>query len=109
MAITPVLRDDNGNPLTNRGSEVITKRYANVGTTGQAISLTVDVKEVLIHIEGSVEAARFTGTVSGSEQVRITHDGVSLHRLALVKEPNSTIMTVAAPSGTVNVSVIAWR
>ena len=109
MPILPTIRDDNGNPLAGRGSEIVTKRYSGVDTSGQAISLGVDVKEVLIHIEGNTEAARFTGTVSGSDQVRITQDGVTLAPVPVVKEADESIITVAAPSGSVNVSVIAWR
>ena len=109
MPIQPTLRDDNGNPLTGRGSEVVTKRFTGVGAGGQAISLGVDVKDVLVHVEGTAEAVRFTGTVSGSEEVRITKDGLSLEDLSVVKEAGDTIITVAAPSGTINVSVIGWR
>ncbi|MEW6350467.1 MAG: hypothetical protein AB1646_15495 [Thermodesulfobacteriota bacterium] len=109
MGIRPTLRDDNGIPLTGRGSEVVTRRFAGVGTAGQAISLPVDVKEVLVHIEGLTELARFTGTAAGSEQVRLTADGLSLEDLPLVVEADTTLLTVAAPSGTVNVSVVGWR
>ena len=109
MAIQPTLRDDNGNPLIGRGSELVTKRVTEVDTTGQSISLGVDVKDILIHIEGSTEMVRLTGTVSGSDQVRITQDGLTIEDLAVVKEAEETIVTVAAPSGTINVSVIGWR
>ncbi len=109
MAIHPTIRDDNGIPLTGRGSEVITKRYSGIDSSGQAISLPVDVKEVLIHIEGTTEVARFTGTAGGSQQVRFTSDGMTLNELPLVKEADETIITVAAPSGTFDVSVIGWR
>ncbi len=109
MAIQPTLRDDNGNPLTGRGSELVTKRVTGVDTTGQTISLGVDVKDILIHVEGSTELVRLTGTVSGSDQVRITQDGLTIEDLAVVKEADETIVTIAAPSGTINVSVIGWR
>ncbi|MEJ2719487.1 MAG: hypothetical protein P8182_20540 [Deltaproteobacteria bacterium] len=104
-----VNNDDNGNPLTDRGSEVVTKRYPGVDTSGQALSLGVDVKEVLVHIEGNTEIARFTGTASGSQQVRITQDGLTLEDVRVVKEPDEIIVTVAAPSGTIDVSLIGWR
>ncbi len=109
MGIRPTLRDDNGIPLPGRGSQVVTKRFTDVDTAGRAISLPVDVKEVLVHIEGLTEVARFTGTAPGSEQVRLTGDGLSLEDLPLVLEADSTVLTVAAPSGTVHVSVIGWR
>lgn len=109
MTIHPTLRDDNGNPLTDRGSELVTKRYTGIDSNGQALSLGVDVKEVLVHIEGSTEIARFTGTASGSQQVRVTQDGLTLEDVRVVKEADETIITVAAPSGTIDVSIIGWR
>ncbi len=109
MGILPTLRDDNGAPLVTRGSETITKRIAAVDTTGTAISLAADVKEVLIHVEGSSEAARFTGTISGSEQIRFTSDGMTVPALPIVVESGETVITVAAPTGTIDVSVIGWR
>ncbi len=109
MPIYPIQRDDNGNPLTGCGSELVTKRFSGIDTSGQAIALGIDVKGVLVHIEGTVEKARFTGTVSGSEEIRITQDGQTLEEFPIVKEANQEILTVVAPSGTVNVSVIGWR
>jgi hypothetical protein len=109
LGIRPTLRDDNGTPLTGRGSEVVTKRFVGVDTAGQTISLPVDVKEVLVHIEGTTEIARITGTAPGSQQVRLTGDGLSLEDLPIVVQADAAIITVAAPSGTVNLSVIGWR
>ncbi len=109
MPIYPTLRDDNGNPLIGRGSEVVTKRFTGVDTVGQAIFLSIDVKEILIHIEGGSETVRLTGTVEGSDEVRITNDGLTLEEVGIVKEAGETIVSVAAPSGTVDVSVIGWR
>lgn len=109
MAILPTVRDDNGIPLAGRGSEVVTKRFSGVTTAGRGIAVPVDIKEVLIHIEGSAEVARLTGTASGSEQVRLTSDGLTVSELPIVVEADHNIITVAAPSGTVNVSVIGWR
>jgi hypothetical protein len=109
MGIQPTLRDDNGIALTGRGSEIITRRYAGVGTSGQAITLPVDVKEVLVHVEGTSELARVAGTAAGSEQARITSDGKTLGNFPVVKEAGQTVLTVAAPTGTINVSIIAWR
>jgi hypothetical protein len=109
MPIQPIVRDDNGFALPDRGSETVTKRFSDVGTGGTAITFDVDVKEVLIHIEGAVVTATLTGTVSGSDAVNWTSDGETLPTLPLVKEAGQTVVTVAAPSGTVNVSAIAWR
>jgi hypothetical protein len=109
MAIQPTLRDDNGNPLTGRGSELVTKRFTGIDTAGRNISLGTDVKDVLIHIEGSTEAVRLTGTVAGSDQIRITRDGLTIEDMAVVKQANDTIVVIAAPSGTIDVSVIGWR
>ena len=109
MPIFPIIRDDNGNPLIGRGCEIVTKRFSGIDKSGQPIALGIDVKECVIHIEGDVEVARFTGTVSGSEQVRITKDGLTLAPLPVVKEAGEPIVTVAAPSGSIDLSVIGWR
>lgn len=109
MTIQPILRDDNGHPLFDRGSEIVTKRFTSVDAAGQNIVLDTDVKEVLIHVEGSIEAARFTGAAAGSEQIRLTSDGLTLSNVPIVAEANRTIITVAAPTDTIDVSVIGWR
>jgi hypothetical protein len=109
MGIRPVLRDDNGCALPDYGSELFTRRYSGVGTEGQAISLGVDVKRIIVHIEGATIQARFQGTVLGSQVVNWTLDGLTLPELTLIKEADGTVMTVFAPSGTINVSVMAWR
>lgn len=109
MPIQPIVRDDNGFALPDRGSETVTKRYSDVGTSGVAVSFDVDVKEVLIHIEGTIVAATFTGTVSGSETVNWTSDGETLPALSIVKEAGTPVVMVAAPSETINVSAVAWR
>jgi hypothetical protein len=109
LNIYPTQRDDNGHALMGHGSEVITKRFTSIGTGGQAISLGIDVKEVLVHIEGSIEKVRFTGTADASEEIIITQDGVTLEHLPIVAPANQEIITVAAPTGMVNVSVMGWR
>ncbi|MEW6113781.1 MAG: hypothetical protein AB1664_16740 [Thermodesulfobacteriota bacterium] len=109
MAILPTVRDDNGNPLIGHGSELFTTRFSGVDTNGRAIVLAIDVKGVQVHMEGSTEIARLTGTVAGSEPARLTQDGLTIEHLPLVKQSGETLLTVAAPSGTVNVSVLAWR
>ncbi|MBI4965346.1 MAG: hypothetical protein HY913_18865 [Desulfomonile tiedjei] len=109
MAISPILRDANGFALFDRGSELITKRYTGVDTVGRSISLDTDVKAMIVHIEGNSPKTRLTGTVSGSEEIIWTSDGLTLPQIPVVKEPNEPIMTLAAQSGTINVSVLAWR
>ncbi len=109
MPIKPILRDDNGLPLADKGSEVITKRFTSVATEGQAISLGADVKWVVIHIEGTTVQAKITGTLDGSQEINWTSDGYSLPALEVVKEADDSIITIAAPSGTIDVSVIGWR
>lgn len=109
MGIRPVLRDDNGCALPNFGSELLTRRYAGVDTQGTDIALGTDVKHVVVHVEGGSLIAVFTGTVSGSQQVNWTSDGVTLPELALIKEADGSLVRVAAPTGTINVSVLAWR
>jgi len=109
MAVQPVLRDDNGLPLTDRGTELFTKRFVGLSTSGLVISVPVDVKEVLLHVEGSSVKAKITGTVPGSEEISWTSDGLTLPPLPLVKAGAESICTVTAPSGTLNISLIAWR
>jgi hypothetical protein len=109
MSIRPILRDDNGLALPNYGSELITKRYSGVTTSGRAITFDVDVKNVIVHLEGTTAKARFSGTAAGSEEIVWTSDGLTLPEVRVVKEAQAPIMTVAAHSGTINVSVMAWR
>lgn len=109
MSIHPTIRDGNGNPLTDRGTEIITKRFTGVDSAGVNIVLNLDIKEALVHIEGNSAVARFTGAAAGSEQVTITSDGLTLERISVVKEAGESLIHVAAPSGSFNVSVIGWR
>ena len=108
MALTPLPRDANGKPLS-AGIETVTQRITGVDTGGSAITLPVDVKHVLIHVEGHSEVVRFTGTASGSTPVRITSDGLTLEDVPIAVEADTAIITVTAPTGTVDVSVIGWR
>jgi hypothetical protein len=109
VAINPIVRDDNGFALFDRGSEVITKRYSGVDTSGRSLSFEVDVKAVLIHFEGNSPITKLIGTVSSSEEIVWTSDGITLPELRVVKEANKAILTLAAQSGTINVSVLGWR
>lgn len=109
MGITPIIRDDNGIPLTGRGSEIVTRRYTDVGQTPIDASFWVDVKEVVIHIEGSNVVATIIGTVAGSEAVHWTSDGVTLPPIQVARPPQKTIISIAVPAGSKNVSLVAWR
>ena len=108
MALTPLPRDAYGKPLS-AGTETVTRRITGIDTGGSDITLPVDIKHVLVHIEGGTEVVRFTGTAAGSTQVRITSDGLTLEDVPIALEPDTTIITVAAPTGTINVSVVGWR
>ncbi len=109
MGITPIIRDDNGVPLPGRGSEIVTRRYANVGQTPIEASFWVDVKEVIIHIEGSNVLATIVGAVPDSEVVYWTSDGATLPPLRVAQPAHKTIVSLAVPSGTKSVSLLAWR
>lgn len=109
MAIRPIVRDDNGVALPGYGSELLTRRYSGVTTSGQAIALDADVKAVVVHLEGATVAGTFSGTASGSDEIVWTSDGVTLPELRVIRQPDEPLLTVAAQSGTINVSVLAWR
>jgi|UniRef100_A0A7C4AQQ8 hypothetical protein len=109
MGITPIIRDDNGVPLPGRGSEIVTRRYTNVGQTPIDAAFSVDVKEVIIHIEGANVVAEIVGAVPGSEAVHWTADGVTLPPIRVAMQAHKTIVSIAVPSGSRNVSVLAWR
>jgi len=109
MSIQPVLRDDNGLALPTYGTELITKRYSGVDTGGQVIAFDTDVKNVVVHIEGTAVKARFSGTAQGSQEIVWTSDGQTLPELRVIREAQVPILHVAAQSGTINVSVMGWR
>jgi hypothetical protein len=110
MSRLPVPMDDNLNRLLDRWTEIYTTRFTSVdATTGQAVSLTPDIKEIAIHIEGNTEVANITGTVSGSSAAYITSDGTTWV-FPVATDGSTTLFTVKAPSGsTIDVSVIAGR
>jgi hypothetical protein len=109
MTILAQPRDDNGSLIHGCGSQLITKRYAGVTTAGTAISLPADCKEFLVHVEGANVAFKVLGTATGSAVAYITADGFSLENIPVAKTANATLLTVYAPSGTINVSVIGRR
>jgi len=109
MSIQPILRDDNGIALPGYGTELLTKRYSGVDTSGRLIAFGSDVKNVIVHIEGTELIARFSGTASGSEEILWTSDGQTLPDFRLIRQAQDPVIHVAANSGTINVSVLAWR
>lgn len=76
--LKPTPRDSNYHFLTGHGSELFTKRFASVDTTGSEIFLEVDCKSVVIHKEGSTNSMIVVGGASGSAAAYITTDGSSL-------------------------------
>jgi len=112
MAITPIVRDANGHALVMQGTEIFTKRVTSIPDTGTAITLPTDCKYVSLHVEGSTELMRITGTASGSTEIVITSDGHDFPPFGLfvVAESGETVVTVKAPTGTtIDVSIIGWR
>ena len=104
----PVPRDDNGNALIDRGTELFTYRIADQDTNLSEVALPTDFKEVMFHVESGTEVLYVQGTVSGSTTARLTSDGHSW-TLPVAAASGATFASIAAPSGTVNISVFAWR
>ncbi len=109
MPLKPLKRDDNGVPLHGHGSEIVTKRFTSVGSAGQSLTLPIDVKSFVIHYEGITEVGRYTGSSDDSDQIRLTSDGLSLSDMDVSVPAGESLGEIAAPAGTVNVSVIGWR
>lgn len=104
----PVPRDDNGHPLIDRGSELFTWRIAGQDNALSGVALPTDFKEVMFHVESGAEVLHVSGTVPGSTTARLTTAGCSW-TLPVTAASGATALSIAAPSGTVNVSVFAWR
>ncbi|MBI5248433.1 MAG: hypothetical protein HY912_02965 [Desulfomonile tiedjei] len=104
----PVPRDDNGHPLVDRGTELFTQRIASLGTDMSGLALPIDFKEVMFHVESGPEVLHLSGTVEGSSTARLTVSGFSW-TVPVIAASGHTIVHVAAPSGTCNVSIFAWR
>jgi len=104
----PVPRDDNGNPLIDRGTELFTYRIAGQGTDLSGVALPVDFKEVMFHVESGTEVLHVRGTVPGSTTARLTTAGYSW-TLPVTVSLGAAFAYIAAPTGTVNVSIFAWR
>jgi hypothetical protein len=94
------------------GRNIYTWRYTSVdAVTGQAItipaSLPRDIMSLQIHVEGSTAVMHIVGEdFDDSATAIITSDGTTFS-VDVGKSPGETACTVLAPSGTVNVSVIA--
>jgi hypothetical protein len=108
MSIFKIPRDANGHPLLDRGTEMFTDRYPAVDTDGMDIALPVDCKEIIVHVEGGNTIAIITGTVTDSNPASLT-DGGSWFTIPLVKDVDQIVCSVAAPTGTIDISVFAWR
>jgi hypothetical protein len=108
MSYTPVPVDDNGVKMPDRWTELYTQREASVSTVLTAISLPVDVKEVWIHVEGSNQVLVMKGTVANSESIYLTSDG-EWFSVPVCAVAGATIIYAAAPTGTVNLSILAGR
>jgi hypothetical protein len=104
----PVPRDDNGNPLLDRGTELFTHRIAGQGTDLSGVALPVDSKEVMFHVESGTEVLHVSGTVPGSTTARLTIAGYSW-TLPVAAVGGTAFAYIAAPEGTVDVSIFAWR
>jgi hypothetical protein len=104
----PVPRDDNGHPLLDRGTELFTTRITDQGTVLTDLSLPVDFKEILFHVESGTEVLHVKGTVEGSTAARLTQEG-SNWLLPIVSSAGSVVAQIAAATGTSNISVFAWR
>jgi hypothetical protein len=104
----PVPRDDNGHPLTDRGTELFTYRIAGQDTTLSTLALPTDLKEIMLHVESGTEILHVNGTVPGSTTARLTSGGHSW-TIPITAASGVPLAQIAAPSGTANISVFAWR
>ena len=101
--------DENLNKLFDRGSELYTTRFTGVdSSTGLDLALDYDFKEIWIHKEGSSPIFSITGTLDGSVAATWTSDGYTLV-LPICKEADDPLGNWKAPSGTMTLSVFAWR
>jgi hypothetical protein len=101
-------RDDDGHLMSDRGSELFTHRISDQGTEMSGVELPVDLKEVMFHVEIGTEILHVLGTIEGSTAARLTDGGFSW-TVPLTANANQTLAYIAAPSGTCNVSIFAWR
>jgi len=85
MNFLPVARDDNGIPLSDHGTESVTNRFAAIGTSYQELFFEDDVKEYLIHQEGTTDAVVILGTSPNSSAATITSNGVTVSNVKQVR------------------------
>lgn len=104
----PVPRDDNGHALADRGTELFTDRIANLSTGMSGTALPIDFKEIMLHVESGTEVLYVSGTVAGSSTARLTASGFSW-TIPVIAASGQSMIHIAAPSGTCNVSLFAWR
>ncbi len=104
----PVPKDDNGHALIDRGTELFTHRISEQDTNLAGVALPTDFKELMFHVESGTEVLHVCGTVSGSTTARLTSEGQSW-TLPVTMASGTVAAYIAAPSGTVNVSIFAWR
>lgn len=104
----PVPRDDNGHALVDRGTELYTQRISSLGTDMSSLALPTDFKEVMLHVESGEEVLHLSGTIPGSTTARLTASGFSWI-VPVTAASGQAFVNVAAPSGTCNVSIFAWR
>jgi len=78
VALLQTQRDDGAHVLHGHGSELFTKRFAAIDTTGTQIFLEVDSKSCVVHQEGTTDAMYVLGTVTGSTTAYLTSNGISL-------------------------------
>ncbi len=107
MGIYPVLRDDNGQALSDRGSELGTKRYTGIGTGGTAIELPCDCKEVLVVCDQGGSAWKITGTITGAAEACTIPSESML--IPVCAESGDEPFTISAVTGTVDVSLFILR
>ncbi len=109
MARKPVPVDDNGWKLLDRGTDLFTTRVTGIDDTGEDIALSVDYKQIIVHIESGPDIAIVTGTVTDSIAAHITQAGTEFS-LPLVKAADQAVFHLAAPTGTtIDISIFAWR
>ncbi len=101
-------RDDDGHLMSDRGSELFTYRIVDQSADMSDVALPVDLKEVMIHVEIGTEILHVLGTIGGSIAARLTDGGFSW-TIPVTANANQTLAYIAAPSGTCNVSIFAWR
>jgi len=84
-ALLQTQRDDGAHVLHGHGTEMYTKRWTSIATTGKQIFLEVDSKSCLVHQEGSIAVMYVLGTVTGSTTAYLTSDGTTLSEVDIAR------------------------